>query len=58
MHCITMGYTIPPEKHWNIEILNTWQGHEVWSLAGKTKIFGLDDRTFDKRWIFLYKEDW
>ena len=21
MHSITMGYTIPPEKYWNIEIL-------------------------------------
>ena len=36
MHCITMGYAIPPKKHWNIKIINAWQGHEVWTLAEKT----------------------
>ena len=36
MHSITMGYTIPLQKHWNIEIINAWQGPEVWTLPGKT----------------------
>ena len=37
--------------------MNAWEIQEVWTLAGKAaKFFGLDVNTFDRRWIFLFRE--
>ena len=48
MHCITTGCTIPPQKYWNIEIINAWQGHEVCTLEGKK--FGLWKERLQNFW--------
>ena len=54
-HCISMGYTTPPQKYWNYTKINAWED-EVDFVGKGYKIFGLDGNTFDRRWIFLYRE--
>ena len=49
MHCITLGYTTPPQKYWNYTKNKCLRGS--WSLDfGEKgyKIFGLDGHTFDR----------
>ena len=59
MHCSTMGYTTPPPK----KILKLYKNKCLtgsWSLdfsAKGYKTFGWNHRTFDTRWISLYRED-
>ena len=39
LHCITMGYTTPPQKYWNYTKINAWEDQEVWILVGKATKF-------------------